>query len=83
MTPEIRIDSDGTSYVVAADVAKWLNNLVRSIEVECLNAPVGCDETRAYLYGEICGLRLIARQVESWVTTKDSDSNQASKQSEP
>lgn len=72
MMPEIRIDKDGTGYIVIADVAKWLNGLVRSIEVKGLNAPVGCNETRAYLYGEICSLRLIARQVESWVPTESS-----------
>ena len=66
-TPEICTDKAGVDYVSVAELAAWLSRLQSAISDECEGAPHGCNETRAYLYGEICSIRLIQKVVESWI----------------
>jgi hypothetical protein len=62
----VRIDGKGDRYVSTSDLVIWINNLHNAIESECLGVPAGCDETRAYLYGELCSIRIFRKQFVRW-----------------
>lgn len=56
-------DSEGGEYLSVAELYAWLLRIEDDIAAECHGAPDGCAETRAYLYGEICALRMLRKSV--------------------
>jgi hypothetical protein len=62
----IRQDTDGVDYVSVDELLKWIEHVTATIEAECSGAPEGCNETRAYLYGEICSFRVLRKTVAQW-----------------
>jgi len=64
---KIQTNTMGGHYVSVRDMHEWLLRIEDDIRAECASAPDGCTETRAYLYGEICALRMLRIQVANWV----------------
>lgn len=59
-------DNAGVDYVAVEDLVRWLQGHEDAVVAECSGAPDGCTETRAYLYGEICSLRILRKTVSRW-----------------
>lgn len=63
---QVERDGEGEDYVRVADVAAWLKRIEESIMAECGAAPDNCTETKAYLYGEVCSIRMLYKAVCRW-----------------
>ena len=62
---DVRLNEENKRYASVEDLALWLHRIAADIDAQAMGAPAGCNETRAYLYGELCALKLIARQVDT------------------
>lgn len=71
---EILRGEDGLDYVSVRDMRDWLQRTEDAIVAECSGAPEGCNETRAYLYGEICSMRVVRKIVAGWIAPKSRQS---------
>jgi len=74
---EVLKDSEGVDYVSVRELRDYLQRLEDAIVAECTGAPDGCHETRAYLYGEICCIRVLRKSVSQWESQPTAAMSQA------